>query len=54
MIGKLIKVLIGLAFVSLGAWTIYLWWPDLLTIIRGGIGLALIMVGLIVFALVAD
>ena len=54
MIGKLIKVLIGIAFVALGAWTIYLWWPDLLTIIRGGIGLVLIMVGLIVFALVAD
>jgi hypothetical protein len=54
MLTKIIKLLIGLAFVALGAWTIYLWWPDLLTIIRGGIGLVLIMIGLIVFALVAD
>lgn len=54
MLGKLIKILIGLVFVGVGAWTIYLWWPDLLTIIRGGIGLVLIMIGLIVFALVAD
>ena len=54
MLGKLIKVLIGLALVGLGAYTIYLWWPDLLVLIRGGIGLVLILAGLIAFALVAD
>lgn len=54
MVGKLLKVLIGLVLVGLGAWTIYLWWPDLLVLIRGGIGLVLIMAGLIAFALVAD
>ncbi|MBN2058219.1 MAG: hypothetical protein JW782_05445 [Candidatus Saganbacteria bacterium] len=54
MLGKLIKVLIGLALIALGAWTIYLWWADLLTLIRGGIGLVLILLGLIAFALVAD
>ena len=54
MLGKLLKVLIGLALVGLGAYTIYLWWPDLLVLIRGGIGLVLILAGLIAFALIAD
>jgi len=54
MVSKIIKVLLGLAFIALGAWTIALWWNDLLTLIRGGIGLFLILAGLIAFALVAD
>ncbi|MBU0672252.1 MAG: hypothetical protein KJ732_04395 [Candidatus Margulisbacteria bacterium] len=54
MVGKIIKVLIGLALIGLGAWAIYLWWADLLVLIRGGIGFALILAGLITFALVAD
>ena len=54
MAGKILKVLIGLALVALGVYTLYLWWADLLVLIRGGIGLVLIMAGLIAFALVAD
>ncbi|MFC1568078.1 hypothetical protein ACFL37_00080 [Candidatus Margulisiibacteriota bacterium] len=54
MLGKIIKVLIGLALITLGGYTIYLWLPDLLALVRGGIGLALIMAGLIALALVAD
>jgi len=54
MLGKVLKVLIGIVLIVLGAWTIYLWWADLLTLIRGGIGLFLILAGLIAFALVAD
>ena len=54
MVGKIIKVLIGLVLIGLGAWTIYLWWGDLLALVRGGIGLFLILCGLIAFALVAD
>lgn len=54
MMGKALKVLIGLVLVGLGAWTILLWWPDLLTLVKGGIGLVLILAGLITFALVAD
>jgi len=52
--GKILKVIIGLALLALGLWTIVLWWQDLLVLVRGGIGLALIMAGLIAFALVAD
>ena len=54
MLGKIIKVFIGLVLVALGAWTIYLWWGDLLTLVRGGLGLGLILAGLITFALIAD
>jgi len=54
MLGKVLKVLIGIVLIVLGAWTIYIWWADLLTLIRGGIGLFLILAGLVAFALVAD
>jgi hypothetical protein len=54
MAGKLLKVLTALAFVSLGIWTIFLWWPDLLVLIRGGIGLFLILAGLIALAIALD
>lgn len=54
MLGKVIKVLIGIILVALGAWLVYLWWADLLTLIRGGLGIFLILAGLIAFALVAD
>jgi len=54
MVGKAIKMIIGLALVALGAWTIYLWRADLLILVKGGIGLCLILAGLIAFALVAD
>ena len=54
MLAKLVKILIGLVLVALGAWTILLWWNDLLVLVRGGVGLVLILSGLIAFALVAD
>jgi hypothetical protein len=54
MVSKIIKVIIGLVLIALGAWTIYLWWGDLLALIRGGLGLVLILAGLIALALVAD
>jgi hypothetical protein len=52
--GKALKALIGLVLIGLGIWTIYLWLPDLLTLIKGGVGLVLILAGLIAFALIAD
>jgi hypothetical protein len=54
MIGKVVKVFIGLVFIALGAWLVSLWWGDLLALVRGGLGLFLILCGLIAFALVAD
>jgi uncharacterized membrane protein len=54
MVAKIIKVLVGLVLIVLGAWSVYLFWGDLLTLVRGGLGLVLILAGLIAFALVAD
>ena len=54
MAGKIIKVIIGLALLGLGAWTAYLWGTDLLTLVRGSIGIVLILAGLVTFALIAD
>lgn len=49
--GKALKIIIGIALILIGAYAIYLWWGDVLTLIRGGIGLAIILAGLIAFAL---
>ena len=50
MLGKLIKIVIGIVLIGLGIFTIYIWWNDVLALIRGGIGLILILAGLIAFA----
>lgn len=51
MLGKLIKVLVGIVFIGLGIFTIVIWWGDVLALIRGGLGTALILAGLIAFAI---
>ncbi len=50
MLSKIIKILIGIALIALGIWTIVIWWGDVLSLIRGGIGMGLILAGLIAFA----
>ncbi|MBI5399515.1 hypothetical protein HZB07_02715 [Candidatus Saganbacteria bacterium] len=52
--GKIIKILAGVVLVALGAGTIYLWWGELLLLIKGSIGLLLILAGLVAFALAMD
>jgi hypothetical protein len=54
MAGKLLKFLLAIILVSLGVWTIFLWWADLLVLLRGGIGLLLILAGIIAFAIALD
>ena len=49
--GKIIKLIVGIALILVGAYSIILWWPDVLTLIRGGSGILLILFGLIFFAL---
>lgn len=51
MLGKIIKIVIGVALICLGIYTIVLWWGDVLALIRGGLGMALILAGLIFFAI---
>lgn len=49
--GKFLKTAIGLALIITGTAAIYLWWGDVLALIRGGSGCGLIFLGLIFLAL---
>lgn len=51
MLNKVIKILIGVALIALGVAFIWLWWADVLALIRGGLGMVLILAGLICFAI---
>lgn len=49
--GKVLKILAGLVFVVGGVFLIWYFWSDVLALIRGGLGFALILIGLIFFAI---
>ena len=49
-----LKVLLGLVFLALGALAIIKWWPDLLILIKGGIGLFLLLAGVITLAIAKE
>jgi len=48
------KVILGLAFLFLGVLAIYNWWSDLLAVVRGCIGLFLILAGIITLAIAKE
>ena len=48
------KVLLGLAFLALGALAIYKWWGNLLVVVSGCIGLFLILAGIITLAIAKE
>lgn len=48
------KVILGLAFLVLGAWAIIAWWANLLLVIRGCIGLFLILAGVVTLAIAKE
>lgn len=50
----LFKVILGLAFLVLGGLAILNFWGDLLVIIKGGIGLFLILAGVITLAIAKE
>lgn len=45
---KILKVLIGLVLVALGAVSYYWWWPFLWELVKGALGLVIIGIGLLV------
>ena len=53
-LATLFKVVLGLAFLVLGGWAILRYWGDLLIIIKGGIGLFLILAGVITLAIAKE
>ncbi len=48
------KVILGLVFLALGVLAIMAWWKDLLLVIRGCIGLFLILAGVITLAIAKE
>jgi hypothetical protein len=48
------KVILGLAFLGLGVWAIIVWLKDLLLVIRGCVGLFLILAGIITLAIAKE
>jgi fatty acid desaturase len=53
-ISTILKVILGLVFLALGIWAIVAWWKDLLLVIRGCIGLFLILAAVITFAIAKE
>ena len=49
-----LKVILGLVFLGLGIWAIIAWWKDLLLVIRGCIGLFLVLAAVITFAIAKE
>jgi len=50
----LLKVLLGLVFLVLGVMAILTWWQALLLIVKGSIGLFLILAGVITLAIAKE
>jgi len=48
IIKKALKVIVGLALIAVGILSYLWWWPSLLTLIKGGLGLFVAFIGLIV------
>ena len=54
IISTVFKVILGLVFLALGIWAIIAWWKDLLLVIKGCIGLFLILAGIITLAIAKE
>jgi capsule polysaccharide export protein KpsE/RkpR len=54
IISTLFKVVLGLVFLALGVLAIMRWWGDLLLVVRGCIGLFLILAGMITLAIAKE
>jgi len=53
-LSQMVKVLLGLGFLILGGWAILRFWPELLLMIKGGVGLFLVLVGVITLAIAKE
>lgn len=54
VMGTIFKVILGLVLLALGAIALIKWWPDLLLVIKGCIGLFLILAGIITLAIAKE
>jgi hypothetical protein len=54
IISTIFKVILGLVFLALGVWAIIVWRKDLLLVIRGCVGLFLVLAAIITFAIAKE
>lgn len=54
IVGTVIKVILGLALLVLGVGAVIRWWQPLLTVVKGCIGLFLILAGIITLAIAKE
>jgi hypothetical protein len=54
IISTIFKVILGLVFLGLGALAIFVWWRDLVDVIKGCIGPFLILAGIITLAIAKE
>jgi uncharacterized membrane protein HdeD (DUF308 family) len=54
ILSTIFKVILGLVFLALGVLAIIKWLPDLLAVVRGCIGLFLILAGIITLAIAKE
>ena len=50
----LVKIVLGVVLIILGLWAVIGWWQSLLMVIRGGIGLLLLLAGAITIAIAKE
>lgn len=50
----ILKVLLGIALLLIGLWLVWQWKRDLLVLIKGGLGLFLILAGVITLAIAKE
>ncbi len=49
-----LKIILGLALLVLGVWAVVGWWQDLLVLIKGAVGIILILAGVISLAIAKE
>jgi len=54
VLSMILKILLGLVFLALGIWAIMVWRYDLIVLIKGSVGLLLILAALITFAIAKE
>jgi len=54
IISTIFKVILGLVFLALGVWAIVGWWKELATVVKGCIGLFLILAAIITLAIAKE
>lgn len=54
LLGNMVKVVIGLVLLVLGGLSLLKWWPELLILVRGAVGLFFILAGIITLAIAKE